>query len=1049
MTAIVKSNTIKDIPIACALIKPFFNDDGNIIGGSLHHSNEAFKDLFVNKNIFTSTHEWSFIMKELAADENEWSLAMTRVIRTGEPEVFTHYLSALNQWHEVKVYRNENQLLMLTFYEISKWALMEKRFQEEQDRFRDGPVCTIAWKPEPNWPIVHVSPNVLNLLGYSPEELMAPGFSDTTIVHPDDLQRVLSEVDHHVSQGDEVYEQTYRLKTRSGEYRWFMDHTRVIKDKNGKISHLQGYLIDHTDLKETEIMLKEERQRLSDIIEGTQLGIWQWDSLIDKIICNGHWANMIGENRHDVEMITGTEWINRLHPDDQETFMEQWKLLNSGQIDHYQVEVRIKHKDGRWIWIQNNGKVTTKSQDHMPLVISGIQLNITDRKKAEEHVAYQYSQLRSLLDSIPDLIFYKDINGVYIDCNPSFAEFLGRDREDIISKTDYELFGQEVADSFREQDHKMLEGMKPRRNKEWITYADGRSVLVDTLKVPYRGLDQEVIGILGVSRDITDQTRVSDKLAESEKRLELFFQQSLTGFFFMMLDEPVVWDDTVDKDKVMDYVFDHQRITKVNQAMLDQYRLKEEEFIGLTPNVLFGHDLDQGRRVWTEFFDQGKLHIDTSEQKADGTPMWIEGDYICLYDDEGRIIGHFGIQQEVTDRKEAAEKLKKANEELLHSKEAAEAANSAKSQFLANMSHEIRTPMNGITGFLQLLERTDLTEKQQKYIGYITQSAETMLSIVDDLIDLSKIESGKIEIENKVFDLHKAVEAAVVPLKFQASQGLLEFQVEIGRKVPQWVLGDGMRLRQVLLNLVSNSIKFIEKGRVKVEVNVLSRRSNDTSIQFVVEDTGIGMTPETLKRIFEAFYQGDNTATRKFKGMGLGMNITYELVKLMGGSIDVESEIGKGTKCTIIIPLKEVSQQEAELEEKSYKINEDKHDLVNRDDLKVLVVEDQPINRALMVQMLRSQGLKVDVAVNGKKAVEACHKKAYDLILMDCHMPVMDGYEAARTIRNSGIEKQPVIIAMTAFALKDSETKCLDAGMDGYVSKPFRMEQLMPYLRKT
>ena len=249
----------------------------------------------------------------------------------------------------------------------------------------------------------------------------------------------------------------------------------------------------------------------------------------------------------------------------------------------------------------------------------------TLRKKEE--------RLRTLVRYIPDILWVKDEQGRYLICNEVFEKVFGHKEEDVLGRTDYDFFTKEVADFFGKHDRIAIDAGKPSTNEELIKYAeDGHEDLFETIKTPMFDKNNSLIGVLGIARDISGRKKVEEELRISEEKLELFFSQSLDGFFFMMIDEPVIWDETANKDKVIDYVFSHQRITKINDAMLLQYAAKREQFLGNTPNDLFAHDIDYGKKVWKEFFDKGQLHIDTNERKMDGSQMWIEGDNICIDD---------------------------------------------------------------------------------------------------------------------------------------------------------------------------------------------------------------------------------------------------------------------------------------------------------------------------------------------------------------------------------------------------------------------------------
>lgn len=394
--------------------------------------------------------------------------------------------------------------------------------------------------------------------------------------------------------------------------------------------------------------------------------------------------------------------------------------------------------------------------------------------------------------------------------------------------------------------------------------------------------------------------------------------------------------------------------------------------------------------------------------------------------------------------------LEATQEELREAKDEAVEASKVKSQFLANMSHEIRTPMNGIMGFLQLLEETPVSGKQADYIQHIKSSADLMMNLINDILDLSKIESGKMVLETIPFNLHAILEKAVHPLKNRAREKDLEMNLVIDPSLPPQVKGDPTRLWQIITNLVSNAVKFTETGSVSVTASAREDTDSDCKVEIQVQDTGIGIPQEALETLFDSFVQADDSNTRKFGGSGLGLAITRDLVDLMHGTITVTSEPGEGSCFIVTIPMiKDFSvlpenqkSEKTSKPEKTESILSQNGKKTEEATHRVLVVDDQKTNRILAVQMLENRGIFCDVAENGAEAVEACRRKEYQLVLMDVQMPVMDGLEATRQIRNLREHPQPRIIAMTAHAMKEDEEKCLAAGMDACLTKPVDFDNL-------
>ena len=384
--------------------------------------------------------------------------------------------------------------------------------------------------------------------------------------------------------------------------------------------------------------------------------------------------------------------------------------------------------------------------------------------------------------------------------------------------------------------------------------------------------------------------------------------------------------------------------------------------------------------------------------------------------------------------------------ELKEARDRAENMSQAKGEFLANMSHEIRTPMNGVIGTLQLLEDTGLSDEQKDFVQTAHKSAEALLAILNDILDLSKIEAGKLQFENIAFNLRQIISDIVILHSLKAEQQGVELRQTIDEKLPAYIMGDPTRMRQVIVNLVSNALKFTREGEVAIAVEVLSADSQSVQLKISVTDTGIGIPAEAQENLFKAFTQADGSTTRKYGGTGLGLAIVSQLVEMMQGELGVESEEGRGSSFWFIASFAIAEQQEEKSSEKTVA------QTALAIDARILLVEDNPINQMVASKMLEKFGLKPELANNGVEALDKLQQQDFDLVLMDCQMPEMDGFEATKEVRRQNLttaDGSPLpIVAMTANVMSGDRERCLEVGMDDYIGKPVKRDKLEEVLRK-
>ncbi len=495
---------------------------------------------------------------------------------------------------------------------------------------------------------------------------------------------------------------------------------------------------------------------------------------------------------------------------------------------------------------------------------------------------------------------------------------------------------------------------------------------------------------------------------------------------------------TLDQTSDSVFMFDPETLKffYVNQAAINHIGYPKEELLNMTSFDIKPEFSEEKFRKMLEDLISSKSHsinFETIHRHKNGQeiPVDILLQYVDFLDGTLRFVA---IIRDITERRMTEDALRKARID-------AEQAARAKSEFLANMSHEIRTPMNGIIGTATLLEKTELSYKQQMYTKTIVNSGNALLEIVNEILDFSKIEAGKLTLTPEAFDLYACVDEIYFLLQPVAQKKGLNLELKCAT-FPEYILGDHGRLRQILINLLNNAIKFTDEGSIGIEIENIEESKHDVRLKFSIKDTGPGISIEEQDKIFESFSQADNSSVRRAGGTGLGLSICLSLIDMMGGELSLESELGQGSTFYFTLTFPIVSEEELKSLEPADRQEED----VLFDNPLVLVAEDVETNRFVIGEVLNLLGIRADMAHNGKDAVEMAAAKKYDMILMDMHMPVMDGLEATRFIRKGS--QTPYIVALTANVLPEEREKCFQAGMDEFLSKPIDVGKLIHVMRK-
>lgn len=935
--------------------------------------------------------------------------------------------------------------------------------------------------------------------------------------------------------------------------------------------------------------LAESEARWQLVLQGTNDGIWDWNIATGYLFMSDRWKAMLGYRDEELSPHIDT-WINLLHPEDRARTKEAVDAHFNRQNPHYELEFRLRCQNSSYKWILSRGQALWDDTGK-PIRMAGSHTDISDRKTEQTF-------LRSLIDSIPDLIFYKDCQGYYKNCNLAFERCVGRPANEIAQKTDFELFSPEQAVLYREQDRQITAQRQSHSSEEWVTYADGTRCLLDTLKTPLISAEGELLGVIGISRDITQRQQREDALQRQAEKDNLLSRiarilidqegetaiqatlaavgqfthsdrchiiryspcQSLWSMTYewcqadlpsvkeltqnlpsasfpwyskqLLLGNPLIIQQISDipaqaiaerqafhqdptpcllvvpmitLGKTVGYLglaaspgkvwqsedvnllkLVGELIAIAQQRQEAELALRESQarFAGILDNAseailsideeqkitLFNHAAEQifgygaseiiaqplsrlmparmrsfYQRVIAHFLLEKKTARQLGQRKPiygcrrDGSEFLAEISLSKLHLN-GRLV-LTAIVRDITQRTLAEEALLKA-------KEAADAANQAKSEFLASMSHELRTPLNAIIGFAQVLQRDrSLLDPQKQGIEIISRSGEHLLDLINDILEMSKIEAGRTTLNPSHFDLFRLLDNLEQMLRLKADSKGIQLIFERDVSVPRYIHTDARKLRQVLINLLGNALKFTETGGVTLRVKQTHFSAHPlphSHLRFEVEDTGAGIDPSEIHELFAAFGQTE-TGRKSQQGTGLGLPISQKFVQLMGGEIEVHSQVGRGSLFSFAIAVELAHAQDILREPPRRKVlGLAPHQTRYR----ILVVDDRLESRLLLVQLLAKVGFEVREADNGKAAIKIWQEWQPHLIWMDMQMPEMDGYEATHQIKATPQGQATLIIALTASAFEEDRHIVLSAGCDDFMRKPFREASLWQKLEQ-
>lgn len=824
------------------------------------------------------------------------------------------------------------------------------------------------------------------------------------------------------------YDLELEMTTVKGNRKWVRAVCSPLL-KDGKVIKLTGTLQDITERKHSEKQLLLNEYELNYAQELAKMASWRVDLSSLKLTHSKNYRKLLGIDDESFE-ITFEYFMSRVHPDDlQKMNLENYQLTpNSPPAVS---EFRIFLPDGSIKWFLNY--MVGEFNDETPVALKGTNIDITDKKNKEEEIRSQNEKLNAILYSLPDKLFIHDSDGAFLEAYTTNQDgyivpvdmFLGKKLSDI--------FPEDVASLNLKYLKECLNG-KELVTHEFSTDYKGSFKTFEVRVVPF--MEDKVIRFV---RDITKNKEYEKQIEKLNKAIE---------------QSPIAIVIT-DKDANISYVsrafevitgYTKDEVINKNTRILKSGKNSNEFYIQMWNSILAGD-------IW-----EGEL----INKRKDGTFYWEHLSISPLFEDGRSITGFLAVKQDVTEKKKNEREIRElntslerkveertlelieANLKLLSLKEAAEEANKAKSIFLANMSHEIRTPLNSIIGFSELLYNTLDDEKRRSQVASIRNSGRSLLNIINDILDLSKVEAGKIVIEHEPLNVFKIVNDVCSMFEQKASEKNLNLTIDSISDLTTPLLLDETRLRQILFNLLGNAIKFTSKGNVSVIIDHEEKGNNLVDLKICVADTGIGIPENQQKAIFEPFVQQQGQTQKMYGGTGLGLAISRRMAEAMGGEIILKSVPGEGSEFTVY--LKNISKTDIIPGEKENSL--EVYSNICFDGNKILIVDDIPDNRKLLLDALEPTGAILIEADNGEKAVQIALKEKPDLILMDIRMPVMDGVEACRVLKLSSITAEIPCIAVTASIKLGNSGKKIPVNFDATLMKPVAFDELFEILLK-